>query len=240
MKVDYYDNANERVPCILVLDASWSMNERDSNGKKRIQELNEGLSAFQKAITTDEKAKYRVQVCIVIVGGPTDKAEVLMEWTDAKYFEAFPLEASGGTPLAEGISIGLEMARSGTAAANTAGLAVQTPWMFVISDGEPTSRKRLWEDTISEIIEAQEKKEILVYPVGVDGADIEKLSELITPSDKDKNIAVQTLSSTDFKAYFKWISDSLSEAQDRVRPDPTDFRSDPTDYSRYMSTKDNG
>lgn len=232
MTVNYYDNSKERVPCILVLDASWSMNEVGSNGKKRIQELNEGLVAFEKAITTDERARERVQVCIVIVGGPTDKAEVLMDWTDASYFEAFPLSASGGTPLAEGILLGLEMARTGSAELNTAGLSNKRPWMFVISDGEPTSRNKIWEEAISAVIEAQEKKEVLVYPVGVDGADIEKLSELITPGDKSKQVGVQILSSMNFKTYFKWISDSLSKAQDGFRPDPLDIKS-------HMSTEDN-
>ena len=41
--VDYSANPNQRTPCVLVLDASSSMEQREADGRTRISALNEGV-----------------------------------------------------------------------------------------------------------------------------------------------------------------------------------------------------
>ena len=102
MTVDYVNNPNQRTPCVLVLDAYWSMSSKTSSGKTRIEQLNEGLHELENALKSDPTALTRVQLSIVIVGGPNSQAELLMDWTDANNFTAFDLIPDGNTPLAEG------------------------------------------------------------------------------------------------------------------------------------------
>lgn len=97
MAVDYSGNPNQRTPCLLILDASGSMDSIGSKGKTRIAELNEGISTLEHALKHDDAAISRVQLGIVSVGGPSNSAEVLMDWTDAVHFSAFPLKAAGWT-----------------------------------------------------------------------------------------------------------------------------------------------
>ena len=211
MTVDYIDNPNQRTPCVLVLDASWSMNETVSNGNRRIDQLNEGLVAFEKAITEDDTALGRVQISIVIVGGPNGEAEVMMDWTDAVSFQAFPLSAGGGTPLAEGLIKGLEMVEVGKRNLTNAGIGYTRPWMIVISDGEPTSRRNDWNDAISKVLDAESDNKVVVFPVGVEGASLEKLGEISSQR------PVASLSTTKFDEFFLWLSSSLGVVS-RSRP----------------------
>ena len=204
MTVDYIDNPNQRTPCVLVLDASWSMEETVSNGRSRIDQLNEGLVAFEKAITEDDTALGRVQISIVVVGGPNNDADVMMDWTDAFSFQAFPLSAGGGTPLAEGLVKGLEMVEIGKQHLQTAAISYTRPWMIVISDGEPTSDNRDWNEAVSKVLDAEKNKKVVVFPVGVDGANLRKLGEISS----EKPAA--SLSTVNFEEFFVWLSSSLS------------------------------
>jgi len=45
--VDYTSNPNQRTPCLLILDASGSMDTVGASGKSRIQALNEGIKALE-------------------------------------------------------------------------------------------------------------------------------------------------------------------------------------------------
>ena len=48
MTVDYINNTNQRTPCVLVLDASYSMSTNTPSGKTRIKLLNEGESTGRR------------------------------------------------------------------------------------------------------------------------------------------------------------------------------------------------
>ena len=55
-------NPEARCPCILLLDVSGSMSG------KPIEELNQGLSTFQREIQSDDLAAMRVEVSVVTFG----------------------------------------------------------------------------------------------------------------------------------------------------------------------------
>ena len=98
-------NPNQRTPCVLVLDASGSMDSQSGSGRSRIEELNRGLQALETELKSDPVAKTRVQVAIVCVGGPAGDADVMLDWTDAMDFQAFPLVAGGQTFLGKGMQL---------------------------------------------------------------------------------------------------------------------------------------
>ena len=214
MTVDYVNNPNQRTPCVLVLDASYSMSTKTSSGKTRIQLLNEGLKEFEKALRSDSTALTRVQVSIVLVGGPNSTAELLMDWTDANYFTAFKLKEGGNTPLAEGLELGLNLVETAKSNLNQSGLSYTRPWMLVMSDGEPTSLQSDWKTAAEKCKQAITNKKVMIFPIGIDSASGGKRLDEI--SDRPCN----DMQETKFNEFFVWLSESLS-AVTRSRPGDT-------------------
>ena len=220
MTVDYVNNPNQRTPCVLVLDASGSMGFRPHSGVRAIDELNAGLVEFEKSLKADPAALTRVQIAIICVGGPKNNASLLLDWTDSTYFEAFNMVASGETPLAEGILLAHETIERGKQELRAAGISYTRPWMFVITDGEPTSPDPLWQKAVQETIDAQQQKKVEVFPIAVAGANITKMGQL-------SHRPPITLEGLKFRELFVWLTGSLSAAAksrpgDDVKLPPTD------------------
>ncbi len=209
MSVDV-SNPNQRTPCVLVLDASGSMNTRTSTGRTRLEELNAGIQAFESALRSDDAALGRVQVAIVIVGGPADTADVMMDWTDAVNFSAFPLKSGGQTPLGKGVVIALDLVEHVKRNLNAAGISYTRPWIMIVSDGGPTDQANDWAEAVRAARAAELTKKAEIFSIGVEGADLAKLGELAArPPIK--------LAGMKFKELFVWLSSSLSAAS-RSRP----------------------
>jgi uncharacterized protein YegL len=211
MTVDYFNNTNQRTPCVLVLDASGSMETKTSTGRSRIEELIGGIKELELALSSDPIAKARVQLCIVVVGGPTNSAELMLDWTDAESFKAFPIKATGGTPLAQGLEIGLERVASIKQDLRGAGISLTRPWMMVVSDGEPTNTDAEWSRATELTRAAEANGHVEIFCIGVEGANLEKLGQI-----SKKRPAMQ-LSGMKFKELFVWLSDSLG-AVSQSRP----------------------
>ena len=82
--------------------------------------------------------------------------------------------------------------------------------MFIISDGEPTDSRSVWNDAAQECKDAEEAKKVEVFCIGVEGANLTILAEL---SAKPPLM----LEGVKFQELFKWLSDSLSAAS-KSRP----------------------
>ena len=210
MTVDYSGNANQRTPCVLILDASGSMTSTGSRGKTRIQELNEGIKTLEEALKSDDAAISRVQLGIVSVGGPSNSAEVLMDWTDVENFESFPLTANGQTPLGTGVRLGLKMIDQVKSDLKDNGINYTRPWMMIITDGEPTDSNAEWSQATIECKKAEADKKVEIFTIAVEGANLAKLNQLsIRPP--------VMLDGVKFNELFLWLSSSLSAAS-RSRP----------------------
>ncbi len=210
VSIDYSGNPNQRTPCVLVLDASSSMSAATPSGRTRIEALNLGIKALEDALRDDDMALGRVQISIVSVGGPTDDAEIMLDWTDANNFSAFPLQTGGSTPLAKGLQLALDLVEEGKENLKAAGVNYHRPWMMVITDGEPTDIESEWDEAVKACRDAEIAKKVEIFPIGVEGADISKLSEISSK-------APIKLSGIKFKELFVWLSNSLG-AVSRSRP----------------------
>jgi len=211
--VDYSSNANQRTPCLPVLDVSGSMETVGPSGKTRIQALNEGLALLEKSLKEDDMAISRVQLAIVSVGGPNNDADVMMDWTDVVNFKAFPLRTGGSTPLGKGVQVGLQLIEEAKDNLRDAGINYTRPWMMIISDGEPTDDKAVWASAARESRAAEATKKVEVFCIGVEGANLSILGELGTKP-------ALMLEGIKFKELFVWLSNSLSAAS-RSRPGDT-------------------
>lgn len=166
--VEFAENANERTPCILVLDCSGSMRGEP------IKQLNTGLQALEKELKEDIDASSRVQLLVIKAYGKDD-AEISADWVDAMNFTAPIMEASGLSPIGKAMELALQKIEEQKCLYDSCGITSKRPWIFLISDGEPTDYG--WELAAAKCREAQQNKKVVIHAVGTQGANLDKLAK---------------------------------------------------------------
>jgi len=197
---EFVDNVNQRTPCLLILDGSASMLRNDN-----IQLLNEGVRQLQYELQSDPLARNRVQIAIILCSGTSPK--LLTDWTDASEFSAPQLDADGETPLGESVAMGLRMIDERKNLYRHNAIPYTRPWMFIISDGAPTDID--WEKKALLCQQSEKNKQVLVWSIGVIGADLTKLAAFKAPNAEGKQVIFR-LDGMKFTELFLWLSSSLS------------------------------
>lgn len=122
--VEFADNANERTPCVLVLDCSGSMRGEP------IKQLNAGLKALETELKEDIDASSRVQLLIIKAFGK-DEVVVSSDWIDAMNFDAPEMEAGGLTPLGKAMELALQKIEEQKCLYDSCGITSKRPWIFL-------------------------------------------------------------------------------------------------------------
>ena len=187
---EFVDNPEPRCPCLLLLDTSTSM------AGQRIDELNHGLATFASELVADSLAAKRVEVAVITFGPVT----VWSEFTGATHFVAPTLEAGGATPMGEAITTGLRLVEQRKDVYRQQGIAYYRPWIFLITDGEPTDE---WEPAVARIARGEQAKALSFFAVGIEGANMDVLANISTR-------APLRLRGLEFSALFTWLSNSMS------------------------------
>lgn len=188
------DNTNQRLPCIVIVDGSTSMDGSP------IKKLNEGLQILEEQLKADDIASLRVQLLILRIGGHND-VEILRDWTDAIDFSAPLVEANGTTPLGKGVNVALRKLEEQKKRYKDNQITYNRPWLFMITDGAPTDPN--WERDAEKAVESEKKGKVVVFPIGTEHADFDTLN-------KFSSRGALMLKDLDFKELFVWLSQSVS------------------------------
>lgn len=212
--VEFADNVNERTPCVLVLDCSGSMRDEP------IKQLNAGLQALEKELKDDIDASSRVQILIIKAFGK-DETEVSADWVDAMNFNAPVMEAGGLTPLGKAMELALKKIEDQKCLYDSWGITSKRPWIFLISDGEPTDYG--WEESAKICRFAQKNKKVVIHAIGTQGANLDKLAKfsLLPP---------KRLTGLKFTEFFLWLSRSVS-CISKAAPNADGYLNDINDWN---------
>lgn len=194
--VQLADNPDPRAPCLLLLDTSASM------GGEPIKALNEGLQIFKQDLMTDELARRRVEIALLTFGAGGVKE--VQDFVTADEWQPPALTAGGSTPMGEAIRRGLELLRVRKEMYREAGLQYFRPWVFLISDGEPTDQ---FDESARAARQEEAGRGLSFFVVGVERANMDKLAEIAPPGRPPVR-----LKGLQFAEMFLW----LSQSQQRV------------------------
>jgi uncharacterized protein YegL len=187
-------NAIKRTPVVLVLDTSASMEHNN-----RIGILNETLVEFVKMVQTSDELSDALLLCIVTFGG---EAKVAAPWAsvDEIHFEA--LEANGGTPMGDAVTLAIGELDLLRGELQQAGTPYNVPWLILMSDGEPTDH---WEEAAELVQERIAAVKLVPFAFGIPPSKDDILRRFIP-----KGFPVYSVREQDIKPLFvKWLTGSL-------------------------------
>lgn len=200
---DIVEIANPQQPhcaTVLLLDASGSMDGEN------ISLLNAALKAFKEDIEKDELAAKRVDLAVVAFGG---SVQLIHDFTVIEEFDPPTLTASGNTPMGEAILKASEMIEKRKEQYKQKGVDYFRPWIFMITDGEPTDMipgDSKWTEVIKVVHNGESNNKFMFFGVAVDQANIEILNQITPP-----NRPPVRLKQKRFKELFEWLSKSQSK-----------------------------
>lgn len=190
--VRFVENREPRCACVALFDTSDSM-KGDS-----IAQLNKEFAQLLSALKNDDLASLRVELAVITFGGTP---KIVQDFDSVDRIELREFSASGNTPMAEAIRQGFAMLDERKAMYKANGVPYYRPWMFLLTDGQPTDD---WEHAADTVREQERGKHVVFFAVGVDNANMEIL----------KRISVREprrLKDGKYAEMFEWLSTSLSD-----------------------------
>lgn len=169
--VEFAENPEARCPCVLLLDTSGSMEGEP------ILALMRGLQAFKEDLCRDSLASRRVEIAVVTFDSDVTVAQ---DFVTADMFEPPALTAQGSTLMGTAIQKALDMIAARKAQYKAAGVLYYRPWVFMVTDGEPNGESaEMLQSVANRVREEEEHKRVAFFAVGVEQANMERLSKLV-------------------------------------------------------------
>ncbi len=130
---------------------------------------------------------------------------------DGLYCYKAPFRLLGGTKTSEGINLALDEIEKRKQMYRDNGIDYFRPWLFLITDGEPTEEQEVITAAAARLKQAESEKRVAAFSVGVEGANMNILAR-ISPR------RPLMLKGLNFSRMFVWLSHSMSRVS-RSRTD---------------------
>ena len=122
---------------------------------------------------------------------------------DGLYCYKAPFRLVGGTKTSEGVNLALDEIEKRKRMYRDNGIDYFRPWLFLITDGEPTEQQEVVDGMTRRLKYADSQKSIAAFSVGVEGANMDMLGRM-SPR------RPLMLKGLDFSSMFVWLSHSMS------------------------------
>lgn len=206
------DPQETKLAFVLLLDTSKSMEGSP------IQALNEGLQkSLKEALSGDDIVEKCVEISIITFGGKPDNPEVpevrvVHDFCSVSDFNPTQLEANGNTPMGEAILLAIDHVENRKKIYKKENIEYHRPWIFMITDGEPTDMvegDERWKEVIQRVHNGEDKNKFLFRVIAVEGANTKVLSKIKHPERKLFN-----LTGLNFAKLFEYVGPSVGAIPD--------------------------
>lgn len=186
-----------RLPVYLMLDTSGSMHGEP------IEAVKNGL---QLLVSTLNQDPYALETAYLSVITFNDRAQQIMPLTELTAFQQPRLDAGGPTALGEALLLLCERVDSEVVKTTFETKGDWKPLVFIMTDGVPT-------DDITHGFEELKKRKfgIIVACAAGQNADTDTLKKIT-----ECVVQMDTADSATIKAFFKWVSASVSAGSMKV------------------------
>ncbi len=185
-----------RLPVYLLVDVSGSMSGEP------IEQVKNGIQMLVAALRQDPYALETAWLSVLTFGS---SADVVVPLTELTAFQPPNLSISGSTNLGDGLKLVADRAAKELTKTTPTTKGDWKPMVFLLTDGAPDGG---WQSGLARF--KQEKWGIVVC-CSVDGGDenvLKQISEIV--------VHLNTSDSNSIKAFFKWISSSVSQSSKSV------------------------
>lgn len=186
-------NPSARVPCVLLLDTSGSMQGTP------IADLNDALRRFAQDLSEDKGLQLSLELSVMTFG----PVRQVSDFTPASAFVAPTLTADGpDTPMGAAVLSALEKLQERKDFYKGQRVSYHQPWLVMITDGQPTDPENMPSAKIR-IRDLESQRKLVFIAAGIEGADMRTLADLsVRPTVPAKSANLVKL--------FEWLSKSLS------------------------------
>ena len=213
-RVEFADNPETRCPVALIVDTSGSMTGPP------IRAINDAIAQFKSEIANDSLASLRAEVALITFSHRT----IQYDFTSIEDFSPPTLEAGGGTRMSVAINTALDLLESRKQIYRDNGISYYRPIALLLTDGYPEhdSREEI-ASTQERLMSEEEGRRVAFFAFGVEGADMEALSQITPPNRPPKHIG----NAMQVAGLFQWLSNSVakistSQPGDGLRLDPVE------------------
>ena len=192
-----------RLPVYLLLDTSGSM------FGEPIEAVKNGVQMLLSTLRSDPYALETAYLSIITFDS---KAEQIVPLTEISSFQLPSINASGCTALGEALSLLAQKVDEEVTKTTSEVKGDWRPLMFLMTDGQPTDNLERGLDNFR-----KRKFGMVVACAAGQGADTKTLQKIT-----ENVVQLDTADSATIKAFFKWVSASISTSSKSIDDTGTD------------------